>query len=241
MRDLIEAISYQDTANSHSHSHTQIVLPLTGSLVLDVENRQQAVQFGQACLISYGQHHTHLAREDNHCLVLNALPVWDQHIETKDPFVELNSQAKAFLPFLSSLIGEPHQSLKTQQALNLLEHLLPIPQSRIKQADARLTKAKQRLDYNFQESWNLVQLAEDVHLSTSQLTVLFKRYYGTTPKQYLLQRRLAEAKVWLTSSNKSLEFIAQKVGISDASTLVRLFTKHYQITPGKYRSQHRHR
>lgn len=240
MRDLIEVISYKDTANSHSHAHTQIVLPLSGHLTLDVENRQQAVQFGQACMISSSQNHTHLARQDNHCLVLNSLPVWDSQIESKNNFIELNAQAKAYLPFLSSLIGESHNPLKTQQALNLLEHLLPIPQAKILQADARLAKAKQRLDHNFQEPWSLSELASDVHLSPSQLTVLFKRHLGMTPKQYLQQRRLTEVKMWLTSSNKSLDFIAHKVGISDASSLVRLFTKHYRVTPGYYRANPLH-
>ena len=235
MRDLIEVISYKDTANPHLHTHTQIVLPLSGHLILDVENRQQAVQFGQACMISSSQNHTHLAREDNHCLVLNSLPVWDSKIESKNNFIELSTQAKTYLPFLSSLIGESKNPFKTQQALNMLEHLLPIPQAKILQADTRLTKAKHRLDHSFQEHWSLAELACDVHLSPSQLTVLFKRHLGMTPKQYLQQRRLTEVKMWLTSSNKSLEFIAHKVGISDASTLVRLFTKHYQVTPGQYR------
>jgi AraC-like DNA-binding protein len=236
MRDLIEVISYKDTANAHSHSHTQIVLPLSGHLILDVENRQQGVQFGQACMISSSQNHTHLAREDNHCLVLNSLPVWDSQIESKNNFIELSTQAKSYLPFLSSLIGESHNPLKTQQALNLLEHLLPIPQTKILQADSRLAKAKQRLDHNFQEHWSLAELAYDVHLSPSQLTVLFKRHLGMTPKQYLQQRRLTEAKMWLSSTNKSLDEIAQKVGISNASALVHLFTKQYQTTPGRYRT-----
>ncbi|SHG46096.1 transcriptional regulator, AraC family [Marinomonas polaris DSM 16579] len=238
MRDLIEVISYKDTANAHSHSHTQIVLPLSGHLILDVENRQQAVQFGQACMISSNQTHTHLARENNHCLILNSLPVWDSQIESKNNFVELNAQTKAYLPFLSSLIGESHNPLKTQQALNLLEHLLPIPQTKILQSDTRLAKAKHRLDHNFQEHWSLAELACDVHLSPSQLTVLFKRHLKMTPKQYLQQRRLTEAKMWLRSTNKSLEYIAQKVGVSDASALVRLFSKYYLITPGNYRTNH---
>lgn len=237
MRDLIEVITYQDTAHAHAHHHTQIVLPLSGRLVLDVDNQQQAVEFGQACLISTHLAHTHLARENNQCLVLNALPIWDHQLESASVFVKLSDQAQAYLPFLSSLIGETNL-LKTHQALNLLEHLLPIPQEKIVQADARLAKAKQRLDHAFQESWSLAELASEVHLSPSQLSVLFKRHLGMTPKQYLQQRRLTEAKRWLTSSNRSLDYIAQKVGINDASSLVRLFTKHFNTTPGHIRKSH---
>ncbi|GGN20986.1 MULTISPECIES: helix-turn-helix domain-containing protein [Marinomonas] len=237
MRDLIEVITYQDTAHAHSHHHTQIVLPLSGRLVLDVDNQQQAVEFGQACLISTSQPHAHLAREENRCLVLNSLPAWNSQLQSSAVFITLSDQAKTYLPFLSSLISDPSE-IKTHQALNLLEHLLPIPQEKILQADARLAKAKQRLDHAFQESWSLAELASEVHLSPSQLSVLFKRHLGMTPKQYLQQRRLTEAKRWLTSSNKSLDYIAQKVGINDASSLVRLFTKHFNTTPGHIRKNH---
>lgn len=236
MRDLIEVISYKDTAHPHTHGHNQIVLPLSGHLILDVESQQQPIQFGQGCMISPSQTHTHLATEYNHCLVLNALPAWDSQMECKSNFIELSAQAKAYLPFLSSLIGDNSNLLKTRQALNLLEHLLPIPHTKIIKADSRLEKAKKRLDHDFQESWSLSELAYDVHLSPSQLTVLFKRSLGMTPKQYLQQRRLKEAKLWLSSSNKSLDYIAHKVGISNASALVRLFTKYDQMTPGQYRN-----
>lgn len=236
MRDSIEVMSYHNTADAHRHHHTQIVLPLSGHLVLDVESQQQAVQFGQACFISTDQPHTHLAREENRCLILNALPIWDSNIASEFNFIDLTPQAQAYLPFLSSLIHDSSNPLKTHQALNLLGHLLPIPQEKILKADARLAKAKHQLDHNFTESWRLAELAAEVHLSPSQLTVLFKRHLGMTPKQYLLQRRLSEAKIWLSSSNKSLECIAEKVGISNASALVRLFSKHYHVTPGHYRA-----
>lgn len=238
MRNPIEVISYKGTADTHLHSHTQIVLPLSGSLYLEVEKHQQPIRFGQACYISTSQAHTHLAEQENRCLVLNNLPVWDQKIESEFNFINLTPQAQAYLPFLSSLTAEANNSVKTHQALNLLEHLLPIPQDKISHSDIRLTKAKQRLDRDFQASWSLAELAEDVHLSPSQLSVLFKRHLGMTPKQYLLNRRLEEAKIWLSSTNKSLDYIAYKVGLSSASVLVKLFSKHYHTTPGRYRSQH---
>ncbi|MBJ7538796.1 AraC family transcriptional regulator [Marinomonas transparens] len=235
MRDHIEVISYQETAATHSHQHTQIVLPLTGHLILDVESRQQPVEFGQACFISQGQAHTHLAETDNRCLILNALPVWDEEVQSTDNFINLTPQAQAYLPFLSSLIGDTANELAMAQALNLLEHLLPIPQDNTIKADSRLEKAQKILSHDFQQSWPLAKLAEEVHLSPSQLSLLFKRTLGITPKQYLLKRRLKEAQVYLESSDYPLEAIAQKIGLHDASALVRLFTTFYKVTPGHYR------
>ncbi|MCV2402143.1 AraC family transcriptional regulator [Marinomonas sp. C2222] len=238
MRKLIEVIDYQGTEKVHNHEHTQIVIPLSGSIVLEVESHQQLISSGQACLISVQQNHTHLAEVKNHCLVLNSLPIWDKKIESKHKFIDLSEQVQAYLPFLSCLQDEPSQSIKARQALNMLEHLIPIPQEKIILADTRLEKAKHLIDTEFQEHWSLESLANEVHLSSSQLSVLFKRYFAMTPKQYLLERRLKEVRSLLCTSNKSLDFIAQKVGLNNASQLVKLFSKNQKVTPGKYRKMH---
>ncbi|KZN13321.1 helix-turn-helix domain-containing protein [Marinomonas sp. TW1] len=235
MRDPIELLSYQGTAEAHLHTHTQIVLPLSGQLELEVEGQQQAVEFGQGCLISSQQAHTHLAEHDNRCLVLNALPIWNQDLISQEKFIQLTPQAQAYLPFLSTLSADSNL-LKQQQALVFLEHLLPLPKETLRHAHVRLQKAKQLIDQEFANGLSIKQVAQQVHLSTSQLTLLFKQHLSVTPKQYLLQKQFTAAKHWLSCSQHSLEEIAQKVGLSNASALVRLFHQHGNMTPGTFRS-----
>ncbi|WP_394180224.1 AraC family transcriptional regulator [Marinomonas posidonica] len=234
MRDAIEILSYQDTAKAHLHQHTQIVLPLSGQLNLEVEGQQANVQFGQACMISTEQAHTHLALQDNQCLILNALPIWDEKLISTKAFIELTPQAQAYLPFLASLVKDNNITRK-QQALALLERLLPIPNERILQPDQRLRNAIYLLEQAENADMSIEQLAQHVHLSQSQLTVLFKRHLKVTPKQYQRLQQLKQAKHWLHHSNQSLEEVAEKVGLSNASALVRLFRQYENVTPGQYR------
>lgn len=235
MRDSIEIITYKETAHSHVHHHTQIVLPLQGSLFLEVENSQRLVQAGQACLISSDYAHTHLAKGDNRCLIINNLACWNKDISSTDTFITLSPQAQAYLPFLSSLAQHQTSQQTQANALQLIECLLPIPQETIYQGDQRITLAKQYLDANFQTPCSINELAQHVHLSHSQLTILFKRHLGLTPKQYLLKRRLTQAQHLLETSNKGLEDIALAIGFHDASALSRLFTKQLGRSPGQYR------
>jgi len=235
VRDSIEILSYQGTDKAHLHSHTQIVMPLSGQLELEVEGQQQAVEFGQACLISSQQAHTHQAVQDNRCLVLNALPIWNQDLISQEKFIQLTPQAQAYLPFLSTLSADP-STLKQQQALALLEHLLPVPKETLRHAHTRLQKAKQLIDHEFASGLTIKEVAQQVHLSSGQLTLLFKQQLAITPKQYLLKKQLTAAKYWLSSSRDSLDEIAEKVGLSNASALVRLFHQHENMTPGTFRS-----
>ena len=235
MRDSIEIIAYQDTAQPHKHNHTQIVLPLQGSLMLDIENAQRLVTAGQACLISTDHCHAHLAKEDNRCLVINDLACWNKDINSKDAFITLSPQAQAYLPFLSSMVKHNSNPLAQAHALQLVEFLLPIPKEIIYQGDKRIEQAKRHFDENFRTPYAIEELAQQVHLSHSQLTILFKRYLGMTPKQYLIKRRLEQAKTLLTTTTKGLEEIALAVGLHDASALSRLFVKQHGSTPGQYR------
>lgn len=237
MRDSIELITYYGTAQPHEHNHTQIVLPLEGALCLEVEKTQRLVETEQACLISNQHLHTHLAEQKNRCLVLNNLTSWDKTLDSHQSFIQLSEQAKAYLPFLSSLAEKPFNPLATQLALNLMEFLLPIPKENIQNSDQRILKAKRYLDHHFHQACSIQALADDVHLSQSQLTILFKRYLGMTPKQYLLAQRLGKAKQLLIDSNKSLDDIAYLTGMQDASALIKLFSKHLGKTPGQYRAQ----
>nr|WP_057628065.1 AraC family transcriptional regulator [Stenotrophomonas terrae] len=64
---------------------------------------------------------------------------------------------------------------------------------------------------------------------------LFKREYGLTPAQWLLQQRLQLAQRQLAGGSQSLAQIAQQVGFSDQGALTRAMRRSLGITPGRYR------
>ncbi len=238
MRKPIEVISYQSTAPDHHHHHTQIVMPISGELTLQVEGQEALITKGQACLISKEFSHTHYAQLTNRCVVINALPSWNHELPSASAFVTLTPIAQQYLDFLVHLDGlDPYHPM-LPQAMNMLEHMLPLPVESLTHQDRRLSQAKALLEKDFAYPWTMTELAQKVHLSQSQLSVIFKRYLGLTPKQYLLKLRLEKAQYHLTTTKWSLEQIAEKVGLTDANALIRLFQQHLQLTPRQYQSQH---
>lgn len=85
----------------------------------------------------------------------------------------------------------------------------------------------------------VVDLADACRLSPSHFTLLFKRTVGTTPHQWLLDRRIDQAKNLLRDSNGSLIEIAYATGFADQSHFTRVFSQRVSSSPLAWRRRHR--
>lgn len=94
------------------------------------------------------------------------------------------------------------------------------------------------MDYiqtHYNEALTVERLAASVHMSKYYFIRLFKQQIGCTPYQFVIQKRLEEAKRLLKNSACSVEEIAFRVGYQNAGTLIRDFRKNTGLTPGNYR------
>lgn len=80
-------------------------------------------------------------------------------------------------------------------------------------------------------------LAGLFHCSKFYFLREFKRHFAITPYQYLLQKRLTEAKKRLHQPNLNLAKLSSDLGFTDQSHFSRVFKKHLGITPGLYAKQ----
>lgn len=82
-------------------------------------------------------------------------------------------------------------------------------------------------------------LAEDMKLSVSYLSRMFKEHFGTNFMDYLIQVRIDTAKEMLINSNKRVNEIGEEVGYQTTNSFIRIFKKHTGLTPGEYRENKR--
>lgn len=82
-------------------------------------------------------------------------------------------------------------------------------------------------------------LADVCRLSASHFTLLFKQTVGTTPHQWLLDRRIERAKELLRTSGRSLAEIAYATGFADQSHFARVFAQRVRTRPQAWRRQFR--
>ena len=100
-----------------------------------------------------------------------------------------------------------------------------------------LNEIKQYLDENYGEKVTLNTLASRFFVSKSYLSRIFKDSYGFTINQYILFKRIPEAKQLLRFSTKNVDEIADFVGMNDANYFSRMFRKVEGISPSEYRKR----
>jgi transcriptional regulator GlxA family with amidase domain len=81
------------------------------------------------------------------------------------------------------------------------------------------------------EPWTLNSLAEQVHLSRSQLVRAFDSTIGMSPMAYLRQIRVQHMASLLCGTDLSIAEVARTVGWADANYASRCFHIHYGTSP----------
>ncbi len=86
-------------------------------------------------------------------------------------------------------------------------------------------------------SLTVSEIAEACLCSKSTLSALFKNEVGQSVAKYTDDLLLSEAQTLLLYSDKSIADISERLGFCDQFYFSRWFTKHFDISPLKYRKQ----
>jgi AraC family transcriptional regulator len=95
--------------------------------------------------------------------------------------------------------------------------------------------AAEVLRASVQRQWSLEQLAEQVHLSSSQLGRVFVEAFGKTPIAYLTMLRAERMAYLLGTTDDQIATVAREVVWSDPDYAGRLFRRSVGLTPRQYR------
>ena len=94
------------------------------------------------------------------------------------------------------------------------------------------------LDYihaNLSNDLHLKELADIADLSTFHFAKLFKRSTGSSPHQYVLQRRVERVKQLLRNPLMSLTEVSLRAGFADQSHMSNVFRRFVGVTPSSFR------
>ena len=137
-------------------------------------------------------------------LFLRALTVW----ENKEPGYTVYAMAQLY-----SILGSLQES---EAKTKLPEYFL---------------SAVSYINANYKDSTLSAQkICENAGISSTNLRLLFKKYYQKTPTSYITELRLEYARN-LISCGEPIESAAEKSGFNDPKYFARVVKKHFSCTP----------
>jgi two-component system, response regulator YesN len=98
---------------------------------------------------------------------------------------------------------------------------------------------KQYIDKNYQQEIRRDELAELVYLNTDYMSRIFKKEAGVSISNYLLSKRVEEAKKLLSQSELPINSVSIYVGYSNFSYFTKMFRENTGYSPLEYRRRYK--
>jgi AraC family transcriptional regulator len=93
------------------------------------------------------------------------------------------------------------------------------------------------IDAHLPDTLRIAELAQQVGLSTSHLSRVFKSHFGLSLGAYVRRQRMARAREIMLTTSKPLAEIALECGLADQSHFTRVFRCSMGETPGRWRAR----
>ena len=106
----------------------------------------------------------------------------------------------------------------------------------LKQYSRLIGKVITIISHDLTATLTLKSIAYELNVNASYLSALFKKECGETLTDYVNRKRMENASYLLTHSSKQIQTISEECGILDANYFIKLFKKHYSLTPTQYRA-----
>lgn len=102
----------------------------------------------------------------------------------------------------------------------------------------KIESLRKQLDSALGERFSLTEYAESCGCSESALIRSFRRYYKTTPHEYLMESKIQEAENYLLYTGLSVKEIAAALAFSDQYHFSNAFKNRKGCSPSDFRRQH---
>ena len=256
---------YQPTHETPEHSFTRHVLAvLTKSAPVKVERKfgekfySSYLPCSHFFLIPAGVTHQVWIHGDAEYLVLSLEPDLihtsaDELINTET--IELIPQHCVYDPLILTVgmalksqleLGNKGSQLYVESATNLIAahllqhyatHQLLVWKYSDGLSQSKLKKVVEYINQHLSTDLSLFDIAQQIGISQSHFSRLFKQSTGLSPWQYVIQRRVELAKQLLKKEELTIEKVSDRLGFASHSQFTIFFGKYTGISPKKYKQQ----
>lgn len=251
------------TMFDHWHDDIEIMMPLHGHMMFDINGKTIRLEEGSGVLINSKQIHCAYSSDGTDCDLLYLL--WHPVVlcstggitrKYVNPILQNESLAyihlttdvpwkQAILSFARQMLehmDEPNAPLLFQSVLHQIwrvvyENCYDASQPKTS-LNSQLSALRDMLVYlglNYMNKIYLEDIANAGKVSISTCNVIFKKYLHEAPIKYLLNYRLMKSCELLSDTEQSITDIAYDVGFANLSYYIDAFHKKYGFTPAEYR------
>lgn len=151
---------------------------------------------------------------------------------------------QGFLPLQTThkLILQSHILLILKEFVSLLDASGHEPEKSLPQTYALQVNVAHAIESRLQSmifsKAVIADIAKEQNLSRSQCSKIFTQVYGMSPRQYLSELKLNQAKKFLLSSELTVETISEELGFASVSHFSRQFRRWTGVSPIQFRPKH---
>lgn len=219
-----EKRSYNREFISHHHEYGQFLFPLKGSLDIETKWQEFNLNSEHCFYIPPKLEHNYRSMDRNEFLVLD-IPTQYLPEDTTDMHIRLDEQWSC-IRYL--LLEEANSKENTTSLENLTRYVT-------NKLQISNPSSIEYIHKHFKESIKLETLAKIEHYHPVYYSSWFKKKTGKSPKVYISELRLNEAKHLLTSTDWSMTEISEELRFENSSSFTRWFVNYVGISPQKYR------
>lgn len=229
------------------HPFAQIVLPLEGTLSMEIGGRGGAILRGDMAFVEADLRHDQISEQPNRAFILDLDP---EQLSSplreelgRRPFGVLSPAAYKLVEFMALMAVHQRASERTaaENLQSMVERWAPLffetlaggmPRTRL-----RLAALMDAVEAEPGRRWTASVMASQAGMGVSRLHELFREELGATPRSWLSDLRLKRVREAMASENLSIAELAYRFGYSDQSALTRAMRKATGLTPAAYRRQ----
>lgn len=240
----------------HTHNFSELFYVVGGVGQFNIEGNIFPVQPNDLIIVNPCIEHTEISFNANPleyiALGVEGLELSvNGHREDRYCIVNFKNAKESILLFLQGMLQEieektPGYEIICQDLMEILAiHIMrqtnfSATMAPIQKSSPKLcTTVRRYIDEHFKENITLDLLAELTHVSKYYMVHSFTQEYGISPINYLISRRIEEAKFLLKSDDYALAYISHVLGFSSPSYFSQTFKKITGMTPNEYRKNSR--
>lgn len=221
----------------HRHDYSQFLVPLKGSMRIDIEGRSKVVASQSLAVIPQERVHDFQPSADCHMLVLDVEDAMSaqsgvpEALKGEGPIV-MNIEAWLWRLFRQLSAEVEADARRAADAARLAFTGLQLARPAV--VPAPLTNERILAALTPDEA-SVTEMARAAGLGQSQFHALFRATTGQSPKQFQLRRKLDRAADRLVTTQEPVAEIAYGLGYENVSSFNRLFKRHFGVTPSEFR------